>query len=217
MQMSITRKILGETLTSFGNEGGSGSRSMGQTHADTLETRSVALCGAVESVINGQLIRNLVLWNYGPDAPMPIWSYDVAEEEDLAKRIGIDAEAQRMGVPISVSYMQKRYDIEAPSESDVILVPNVNAPQVAINETTRGTFAEPIPRWLDFLIKRPRHQIVRLLQSMAEGGIRTQADADMAQFDQVFAQLQGKSEEIFKERIREVAAAVKPAVVKDGK
>ncbi len=190
MQMSIIRKILGETLTSFGSEGGAGSRSMGNTHADTLETRSVALCGAVQSVINGQLIRNLVLWNYGPDAPMPIWSFDVAEEEDLAKRIGIDAEAQRMGVPMSVSYMQKRYDIEAPSEGDVLLTPNVNGPQVSITDTTRGTFSE---------------------------GGRAQANADLAQFDQVFTQLQDQAEEIFKERIREVAAAVKPAVVKDGK
>ena len=44
MQYSIARRVLGETLTSFGNEGGGGSKAQGDTHADTLEKRSVELC-----------------------------------------------------------------------------------------------------------------------------------------------------------------------------
>jgi phage gp29-like protein len=57
MQYSIARRTLGETLTSFGNEGGTGSKAQGSTHADTLDKRSVELCRSLQSV--GTLGRRL--------------------------------------------------------------------------------------------------------------------------------------------------------------
>src|ERR1039458_4388469 len=97
MQYNIARRILGETLTSFGaSESGKGSQAQGEVHADTLEQRIIELCRGLASVINRQLVRPLVLWNYGPDAPMPTWGFDLEEEEDLSKRIVIDSALQRI-------------------------------------------------------------------------------------------------------------------------
>jgi phage gp29-like protein len=186
MQYSITRKILGETLTSFGNEGGRGSQAQGKTHADTKETRSIELCRAVESVFNRQLIRPLVLWNYGPKAPMPKWGFDLEQQEDLANRLTVDSGLQRMGKKFTAGYVADKYDAPlAPGEDpDEVLVPNTSAPQVMLSDNS--SFSE------------------------------AQATADLAEFDKVFAELDDESRKLYRERIREVADAVKPQVVRGG-
>jgi phage gp29-like protein len=189
MQYSIARRILGETLTSFGNEGGTGAKAQGEVHADTLEQRSIELCRAVEVVINQQLIRPLVLWNFGPDAPLPTWSFDLEDEEDLAKRITVDAALQRMGKRFTVGYIADRYDVplatgENAENPEDVLVPNAAAPNVSLGDQARATFAE--------------------------GSAEQQAHREMGEFDQLFDQLRADAGGILKERVGEIAGAVIP-------
>lgn len=183
-QLDIVRRVLGETLTSFGSEGGNGSRSMGETHSETKDIKAIRLCKAAQSVLNERLIRPLVLWNFGPDAPMPSWSYDVEEEEDLTERLAIDQGVQRMGVEMPKSYLRERYGVPAPEADDEIAVPNVNAPQPAITDRTSATFSELPPH----------------------------AQTEMDQLDQLAQQLRDDSIGLFRTRIHEVADALKPAV-----
>lgn len=182
MQLDIVRRILGETLTSFGSEEGRGSQAQGNVHSETKDTKAVRLCKATQAVINRQLIRPLVLWNYGPDAPMPSWSYDVEEQEDLTKNLGIDQGVQRMGVPMPISYLRERYGIPAPDADEPIAVPNVNAPQPNITDDTRAVFSE--------------HE--------------DQARAELAQFDQLAQDLRDESLDLFRTRIKEIADALEP-------
>lgn len=191
MQYSIARRILGETLTSFGNEGGTGAKAQGEVHAETLEQRSIELCRAVETVINDQLIRPLVLWNFGPDAPMPKWQFDLEEEEDLAQRLVIDSGLQRMGKKFNVGYVVDRYDVplaagENAENPDDTLVPNATAPNVAIADQARAVFGE--------------------------GAVQEQAHLEMEEFDKLMAQLRGDATEIFKKRQQEIASQVVPVV-----
>ncbi len=188
MQYNIARRILGETLTSFGNEGGTGAKAQGEVHADTLDQRSVELCRSVETVINQQLIRPLVLWNYGPDAPMPTWSFDLEDEEDLVKRLSIDAGLQRMGKKFTVGYVTDRYDVplaggENPENPDDVLVPNAAAPNVAITDGARATFAER----------------------------RVPPDErELHEFDDLFAQLKAHATGVMRDRTREILSGVVP-------
>jgi phage gp29-like protein len=179
-QYDIARVILGETLTSFGNEGGGGSRAQGQTHADTLDSRSVELCRSLQSIINLQLIKPLVLWNFGPKAPMPVWQFDLEEAEDLSLCITVDSALQRMGYSFTAGYASDRYDRPLPpgSTPDQILVPNTNAPQVALTDRSTATFAE----------------------RKAEAQMRE----EMEQYDKLFAQLQGEAKGIFARRVKEI-------------
>ena len=175
MQYSIARRTLGETLTSFGNEGGTGSKAQGSTHADTLDKRSVELCRSLQSVVNQQLIKPLVLWNFGPKAPMPVWQFD------------LDSGLQRMGKLFTVGYISDRYDrpMAKGEDPDQVLVPNVNAPPVALTDRSTATFAE----------------------RQAEAAMR----AEMDQYDTLFAQLQTEAKGIFAKRVRDIAAtAVAP-------
>jgi phage gp29-like protein len=186
MQYSIARKILGETLTSFGNEGGTGSKAQGDTHADTLDTRVVEQCKAVASIINRQLVRPLVLWNYGPKAPMPKWGFDVGEEEDLKARLMVDSGLQRMGKQFTPAYVADRYDVPLVQGEDpeTPLVPNPSAPQLSIPDPSGATFAED-----------PRE---------------AQAHREMHEFDQLFGQLKADARGILKQRIEELAHAAVP-------
>ena len=186
MQYAITRRILGETLTTFGNEGGKGSNAQGQTHADTLQKKTVELCRGLMSVVNRQLVRPLVLWNFGPDAPMPTWSFDLEEEEDLAERIGIDTALQGMGVPMAVSYLTDRYGVPIAEVNDQIAVPGANAPAVTIRDTSAASFSE------------------------AKDAVRE----DLDEYDRFFLGLQKKSTQLYKERTEEIADAVKLTVVR---
>jgi phage gp29-like protein len=186
MQYAIARRILGETLTTFGNEGGGGSKAQGDTHADTLEKKTVELCRGLMSVVNRQLVRPLVLWNFGPDAPMPTWSFDLEEDEDLAARIGIDTALQGMGVPMTVSYLTDRYDVPQAAINDQIATPAANAPMVTVRDTSASSFSE------------------------AEDAVRE----DLDEYDRLFNGLQKESVGLYKARVKEIADAVKPTVVK---
>jgi phage gp29-like protein len=191
MQYSIARRIMGETLTSFGNEGGGGSKAQGETHSETLDKRSVELCRAVMSVMNRQLVRPLVLWNFGPTAPMPTWAFDLEEAEDLDLRLTIDSGLQRMGKKFTVGYIADRYDAPVAGDEDpeALIVPNVNAPQVQITDRAVGSFAEG-------------------------GAAASHIEDELKQFDRVLAGLQKEAAGLLAERVREVADAAAPAAVK---
>jgi phage gp29-like protein len=190
MQYAIVRKVLGETLTSFGNEGGGGSKAQGDTHADTLEKRSVELCRSVASVINRQVVRPLVIWNFGPNAPVPKWGFDLEEEADLNAQLTVDSGLQRMGKQFTVGYIVDRYGVPIAKGEDpqAVLVPNVTAPQVMLSDRTTSSFSEA----------------------------EEDAHAELAEFDTLFGQLKEEAGGLFKERIREVAAAAKQSVVQGG-
>jgi phage gp29-like protein len=149
MQYSIARRIKGETLTSFGNEGGTGSRSMGETHAQTFQDRSVELAKSIATGLNRQVVRPLVLWNYGPDAPMPVWQFDTKEPEDLSKGIVTDASAQRMGKQIPTAFVSEKYGIPMVDGEPEVLAPNVNAPSPTLSARDTSTFAEALPMSLE--------------------------------------------------------------------
>jgi len=119
---SIARAILGQTLTSYGNEGGKGSNALGSVHAKMFYLKEVEVAIKLQAVINDQLVRPLVLWNFGPDAPMPQFAISTEDEQDLVQRIGIDSTAQDMGVPLTQQYMFETYGYTAPGEKDQILV-----------------------------------------------------------------------------------------------
>lgn len=128
MEMKIARRILGQTLTSFGSEDGVGSKGMGDTHSDTKQERVDDLARALASVINGQVIKPLVYWNYGPNAPMPTFSFVKAESEDLWQRSIVDQRMQRMGVKITKKYAAEKYGYPEVTANDEVLEPIADEP-----------------------------------------------------------------------------------------
>jgi phage gp29-like protein len=209
MQYSIARRVLGETLTSFGNEGGGGSKAQGETHANTLDQRSVELCRQLESVINQQLVKPLVLWNFGPNAPVPQWHFDLEEAEDLEVRLTIDSGLQRMGKKFSIGYIADRYDapLAEGEKPDDVMVPNVNAPAVALRDTSSPSFSEAADR-LNYGARRLR-QLKRERRAFAEEQ-EAVAAAELEEFDKLFEGLRTGAADLYKQRTKEIVESVVP-------
>jgi len=144
MAMAITRRILGQTLTSHGSEQGAGSLALGQVHGDTKEERIDEVARKVETVINDQLVRPLVFWNFGPNAPMPRWSILKKDVEDLSARSAVDERLQRMGMPIAQTYIEKKYGMPQVQDDDLVLQPRASAAP-GIFAPGGGEFAERRP------------------------------------------------------------------------
>lgn len=199
MQYSIARKILGETLTSFGNEGGRGSNAQGKTHADTLDTRVVELARSVAAVVNRQIVRPLVLWNFGPAAPMPRWSFDLGEEEDLAKRLTVDSGLQRMGKQFTAGYVVERYDVPLVKgeDPDAPLSPNVSAPQVNLDDNAGG---EP-----SFAERRAERWAARMSDAVLQ--------RELSEWDKLMGGLRAQAGNLLAERARGVIASAVPVSV----
>jgi phage gp29-like protein len=177
---AIARAILGQTLTSYGNEGGRGSNALGSVHAKMFYLKEVEVATKLEAVINDQLIRPLVMWNYGPNAPMPKYSISTEDEQDLVARIQIDNTAQSMGVPITKQYMQETYGYPEPDTDDQVLVKPQGMGGAAISSgaATTPSFSEA--------------EAARNLQDVKD----------------VLSALQLQLGDVYKKRIHEIAAAV---------
>jgi phage gp29-like protein len=198
MQLSIVRRIQGETLTSFGSEDGRGSQAQGKTHADTFDTRSVSLAKAVMSVVNDQLVRPLVLWNYGPQAPMPRWNIEIKQGEDLTERLGIDSGLQKMGKKLTVGYVADRYDVPLAEgeDPDDVLVPSAGAVPAALPLDPEEEDGDEDADDGD--------------PSFSERVLPPEMRREMRDYDKLFGQLRGDARKIYRERIRQVAATAVP-------
>ncbi len=189
MQLNITRRILGETLTSFGAEKGKGTQALGEVHSDTLEKKAISLCMASAGVINDQLVRPLVLWNFGPAAPMPKWGYEIGQAEDLDKALNRDQTLQAMGLPMSQGYLYRKYSVPAPGPKDV-LVERAQQPVTAVPDAGDVTFAELQAR----RSSRQRNQAV--------------AEAQLVQLDKLLDGMQDEASKLLAKRTVEIVDAM---------
>ncbi|QHN04417.1 DUF935 family protein [Granulicella sp. WH15] len=177
MQYAIARAIKGETLTSFGNEGGKGSNAQGNTHADTFEKRSISLAKKENAVINNQILRPVHLWNFGPNVPPPRFSWDIAEDKDLTGKLAIMTGAQRIGVPIPAKWAAQVLEIPPVGEDDQALIPNVSGAVPALPGAAFAESSEDVK----------------------------EADFGIARLDKLSAQMKRESMIEFRTRTRQVA------------
>ncbi len=183
-QLDVVRRILGETLTSFGAEKGRGTQALGTVHSDTLDDKSVQLCKALGGIFKRQLIRPLVLWNFGPNAPVPTLQFDVEEEKNLTERLGIDRGLQGMGLTFTDAYLRETYAVPEPGAGDIVVAPNPNV--------APGNPPSITPNF-----------------SESHAGSAT-AEANLAEFDQLVGQLQDEAKDLMHQRVEEITHELKP-------
>jgi phage gp29-like protein len=183
---------VGETLTSHGGENGKGTQALGTVHESVKEKKAKRLAKSLADVLNDQLIHNLVMWNYGPDAPMPTAVLSNADETDLGDRSTVDSTLQKMGMPITQSYVQETYGLPEPKAGDVVLKP-VSAPAPPVpGEDPAGDDDEE---------ENDDEGGATLAESKAPRSIiHEQKD-----FDRLFDQMKGESAKIYRARIHELA------------
>lgn len=120
--------ILGQTLTSSSGQDGSGSFALGQVHNDVRMDLVAADARALDRTLTDQLIRPLVLFNYGPEAPVPTIKHHYEPPEDLAATATLYVQLQSMGYPISAEHVEERFNVPRAKAGETPLSPATASP-----------------------------------------------------------------------------------------
>jgi phage gp29-like protein len=183
-QLDIVRRILGETLTSFGAEKGKGTQALGTVHSESLDVKSVQLSKSLMGIVNRGLIKPLVMWNFGPSAPMPTWTLTTEEEKDLTERLNLDKGLQGMGLPYTEQYLRDTYSVPTPEATDTL-----------VKQAAGITPAAPIAITPNF--------------SEGSEAARATGEEQLKEFDRLVAELQGDAMDLMGPRVKEIANALR--------
>lgn len=113
----ISKIVLGGTLTT--SEGRrSGSYALGKVHEAVRNEYVESDARALMEVVNAQLVRPLVAFNFGPAAAIPRWTIDVSDDADLAREAELDAQLIGLGVPLPMGYFYEKYKRPAPRSDE---------------------------------------------------------------------------------------------------
>lgn len=117
----VSKAILGQTLTS---DSGGGSYAQSKTHNDVRHDLTVADCKALAATLRRDLIRPLVLFNFGEDKRIPYIRFDAEESEDLEQTANIIGTLiEKTGLKIPTSYIYKKFSIPKPEGGEEIAQP----------------------------------------------------------------------------------------------
>lgn len=117
----MSKAILGQTLTS---DSGGGSYAQSKTHDGVRHDLTIADCKAVAATLRRDLIRPLVLFNFGEDRRIPYLRYDCEEAGDLKETAEVVAVLiEKTGLKIPTNYLYKKFSIPKPEEGEEIAQP----------------------------------------------------------------------------------------------
>ena len=115
----MTLAILGQTLTSGGERGGS--YALGKVHNqvrwDLLEADAMAL----DEVLTRQLLTPIARLNLGPAVPVPRWHFVLEEPQDLSALAGTIKTLTEAGLPIPTKWVYQRFGIPEPAPAEAVL------------------------------------------------------------------------------------------------
>lgn len=157
----ISKAILGQTLTS---DSGGGSYAQSKTHNEVRHDLTVADCKALASTLRRDLIRPLVIFNFGEDKRIPYLRFDCEESGDLEQTANIlGTLIKEVGLKVPTSYIYKKFSIPKPEGGEEIAAPQLGLPFKAepptrfilkdTQETGHGT-QEHIDRMADAALKQ---------------------------------------------------------------
>ncbi len=144
----MAKAILGQTLTSGtgGEKGGGKSFALGKVHDEVRMDLVKADARSLSRTIKHQLLRPYVLFNFGPDTPVPDFKLIVEDPKDLLNQIKIDAEAQKMGMKITEKYMRDTYGYPEVQADDEVLVPTPGAGNVDLGGEDGGAYKQTLKK-----------------------------------------------------------------------
>jgi phage gp29-like protein len=116
----LSKLVLGATLTSDqGN--GSGSFALAKVHEGVRNEYIESDARALEDAVNSQLVRWIVDFNFGPDAPAPRWVVDTTRADNLDREIQVDRQLVALGVALPRDYFYAKYKRPGPVGDEAVL------------------------------------------------------------------------------------------------
>lgn len=117
----ISKAVLGQTLTS---DSGGGSYAQSKTHNEVRHDLTVADCKALAATIRRDVIRPLVLFNFGEEKRIPHIRFDCEEAGDLKEMADIyEKLICNMGIKVPTAHIYKKFSIPKPEDGEEVAAP----------------------------------------------------------------------------------------------
>jgi phage gp29-like protein len=116
----MSKAVLGQTLTTD-TSGATGTYSAGKVHEEVRRDILEADAEALAETIREQLLRPLMGFNFGWDRPVPGFSFNLAEDEDLKALSETYKNLVEMGYPISMAHVSERFGIPLPEGQEEVI------------------------------------------------------------------------------------------------
>jgi len=115
----ISKAIVGATLTTDVGEKGSyaASKTHNEVRLDLVKSDSWSLANTLRM----QVLRPLVGFNFGWDAPVPWFQFHLQEPEDLKTLSEVYKNLVEFGQPVSAEHVRDRFGIPMPEEGETLL------------------------------------------------------------------------------------------------
>ncbi|WP_110462826.1 DUF935 domain-containing protein [Ruminiclostridium sufflavum] len=135
----MSKAILGQTLTS---DSGGGSYAQSKTHNEVRHDLTVADCKALAATLRRDIIRPLVLFNFGEDRRIPYIRYDCEEAGDLKETVEIyETLICNIGLKVPTAHLYKKFSIPKPENGEEVASPNKASFPLPMKEQTAEVVA----------------------------------------------------------------------------
>lgn len=125
----ISKAILGQTLTS--EIGNSGSYAASKTHGEVRQDLVEADSKALAQTIRRDLIKPLVMFNFGDDSKLPYLKFHSEPPEDLEKSAKTYATLiSDIGLPVSEEHVYEKFGIPKPEDRQKLIIPPTRTPTI---------------------------------------------------------------------------------------
>ncbi len=115
----MSKAILGQTLTTD-TTGTTGTYSSAKVHDEVRRDLMEADAEALAATLRAQLIRPLVGFNFGWEAPLPYFVFDLAEEEDQKQVAETYKILKEIGYPLTLEHLSERFNLPLPREGQEV-------------------------------------------------------------------------------------------------
>lgn len=126
----MSKAVLGQTLTT--EVGKTGSFAASKTHDGVRHDLVEADSEALAETLRRDLIRPIVLFNFGYTNRLPWLKFHHELPEDLEKAANTYETLVRMGLPIAAEHVYQKFGIPAPEPGQKILIPPGAMPPIPI-------------------------------------------------------------------------------------
>lgn len=159
----ISKAVLGQTLSS---DSGGGSYAQGKVHNEVRHDLTQADAKSLAVTVRRDIIRPLVVYNFGCDVNIPFFKFDCEEAEDLKEKVEIlKTLVCDMGLKVPESYIYKKFNIPEPEDREAILHPGLvtetrqpyeenEMDEQSLKDDTGQTEQEQIDLMVDVALKR---------------------------------------------------------------
>lgn len=121
LNTEMSKAVLGQTLTSDGSDGGSGSFALGQIHNDIRLSLVTSDAKKLSNAITDQLIVPLVWYNFGPVKKYPRFNLAPKASKDLTQLATNVQTLQAAGLKIPAAHVYEEFGIPKPKASEEVL------------------------------------------------------------------------------------------------